>query len=178
MDRQAARDVNIVGPVNDEGQLIAATALAELIEAGKAYFLARNDLNIADDGLVEYLIQTPAFDIALVGEVTASADATIDLFEAPTFSPAGAAQTLFNANRNSSNTSSATVTKGPTLTDDGTLLTDNFINGGQKNQAFGGGTSSAFPLILKQSSSYLLRIKNISGSNAAINVGLGVLELN
>jgi len=78
----------------------------------------------------------------------------------------GTALTSINLNRQSTNTSNSAALLNPTVSSTGTLLGTYILIGGVKKKASGGDISSA-SLILKPLTTYLLRMRNVSGSTQA-----------
>ena len=137
------------------------------VHGGSAY-IAYNNAVLANGNLNTISILTPDSEkwSHLLFNITATADATLDILEDVTSIASGAAFTPLNFNRNSDNTSGNTVKVGDTPGSDPIVPT-----GGNEiwSESFGtrGLTTSrmnASELILKQNSLYLFRVTN--GVNA------------
>jgi|GEM_PF-3539691 len=101
----------------------------------------------------------PAFSSELAGNA--------ELRESATVSLSGSVTTIFNVNRNSSNTSTAAIRSSPTLTASGTRLRYYNIGGGSITNS-GGGVADKAGWILKQGTIYILRYTSITASNEAV----------
>jgi len=101
----------------------------------------------------------PAFSSELAGNA--------ELRESATVSASGSSLTVFNVNRNSSNTSTAAIRSSPTLTASGTRLRYYNIGGGSITNS-GGGVADKAGWILKQGTIYILRYTSITASNEAV----------
>jgi len=88
-------------------------------------------------------------------------------YEGVTFSAAGTAIASHNRDRESANTATMVITHTPTLTLDGTQLTDVYIPGGSKSTAGGGQAASFNEWELSPNTAYLLRISNTIVSPAS-----------
>ena len=129
---------------------------------GMNYTLANG--NVATFGLI-----TPNSSrwIHTVWELTATADGTFEIIEDVTSFSGGAATTPLNHNRNSSNTSITTCTKGMTGVDPitptgGTTIVSKTLSTG-KGVITDRGSGEEF--ILKQNSKYLFRYTNGTSAN-------------
>lgn len=132
------------------------------IHNGDHYFLADVLTGVASGANTDFRLVTPNTTkwAHMLFTITASAGATITIYEAATLS-GGTAATARNNNRNSSNTSGLTITSGPTVTATGTKL-GAFVAGGIREA---GMISRDFEIILKQNTTYLFRITSLGNSN-------------
>jgi len=104
--------------------------------------------------------------------VAVSGDCTMMIYEGPTTS-AGTSVTMSNHNRSSSKSSDLTVKHTPTVTVTGTQINGTiFLPGGDKHTGGGGHFGFANEFMLAKSTSYLLRVTNVSGGAIKISVGL------
>lgn len=93
---------------------------------------------------------------------------TITLFENPTVTDNGTAQTVQNMSRYSSNTTGVTLYKGPTVSSTGTQLESDTLFASKK-EAAGATDDNPLEWILKHSNTYLIRINNGSGGSTDIS---------
>ena len=127
--------------------------------------------NVANNGVVELLIQTPA-GAPLHARFSGftGGNATNALYEGTTFSVAGTAVTPVNRNRRSTNVARGTFTSGPTITDDGTPIFLGYTGGGAGGSAAGSSSASFEEYILAASTTYLARITNTAGNNQPVTL--------
>jgi len=123
----------------------------------------------ADSGTVSMYFKTPDSAIRIHAYPAFSSELAgcAELRESATVSASGSSLTVFNANRNSSNTSTASVRSSPTLTGSGTRLRHYNIGGGAITNS-GGGVADKAGWTLKQGTIYILRFTSIAASNEAI----------
>jgi len=167
-----ARHVRVFGQ-NDEpadvdsisGGLILIDTVHARIHAGQFFTVNHLNLALADNATIVFLIRTGsrvahARPFAVVG-----GDAQFEIFEGPTVTVDGAAQTVVNKNRLSSNTAETLVFLTPTTTGDGTELDDHLIVGGVGPvQSIGSEGSFAHEWDLNVNTEYLLRLTNRAGA--------------
>lgn len=111
-------------------------------------------------GAVLPTTRAPHLDI----EVDATVETWVYLYEAPTTSANGTQQTVHNRNRGSTNTPSATVWLGPTVSAEGVLLSSWIIGSGNKG---GGSSRGSLEWVLKPSTVYLIRMTAKAANNDA-----------
>jgi len=118
-----------------------------------------------------FLITTPALSFPHIQVMRLNfgrGDIDFEAFEGATTSADGAALTLQNVNRNSSNTPNIVLTAEPTVTDDGTSIFTLWVpptSAGVGNSANGvEGIGQGSEWVLKPSTKYLIRLTNNSGS--------------
>ena len=85
------------------------------------------------------------------------------MYENPTSATGGTSVTPRNANRNSANTSGATVVTDPTVNTTGAVVLGNIVLGHKKE--VGGDSSSQYEWILKQNETYVIIVSNNSGTH-------------
>lgn len=112
---------------------------------------------------IEFVFITPNTSVWVhfVFEVFSSTGATIELFAEASDVVGGTAITPRNNNRNSTNTSGVTLLRDPTSITDGTRAAG-FLAGA--NRA-GGFVERSREFILKQNTTYLIRITSLASSN-------------
>lgn len=143
------------------------------VHEGRYFSGGYYNASVAGGGAIDLLIQSSATEDTHVRfHLMTGGDATSQLYEGTTFSAAGTAVTISNHNRQSAKVFSGTVTHTPTVTDVGSQLNGTqFVPGGGGGNAVGGempGFLNEF--ILAASTTYLLRVTNITGNNQAMAV--------
>ena len=121
-------------------------------------------LNQASGAVIEFILVTPDTTkwTHFTFEVYASEGATIELYEGASTISGGTTITPRNNNRNSTNTSTITLTKDPaSIGDDGTKAAG-FVAGGGRTAGVVGRDKEN---ILKQNETYLVRITSLAVSN-------------
>lgn len=134
------------------------------IHSGSHYNYCDYSLNESSGNTIELVITQP--DTAKWAHVTfefyASEGATIELYEGTSGVTGGTTITPRNNNRNSINTSVLTIIKDPAaITTDGTRAAG-FLAGGGRTAGF---SSRDKENVLKQNTSYLIRITSLAVSN-------------
>lgn len=81
-----------------------------------------------------------------------------------------------NRNRRSSNVSATTVVYAPTVTSPGILIETAFAAGGSGHKAGGGSGGFAGEFVLQYSKTYLVRVKNVSGSAQIVQTNIWLYE--
>jgi hypothetical protein len=128
------------------------------------YYNVKNWASVSGSGTqFNLLLKVPAAKLPhLVYAILAGDIFDYTLYEGTTVSADGAAQSVFNSNRNSANASGVTVFTGPTVTATGTAIQAGQLLGGTKGNA---AVDREAELILKPSTNYLLRfIKGAAGA--------------
>lgn len=132
---------------------------AELHE-GWHFFVSDYATGINNASPKNWHLITPAAPVVmhLVPMFGCSAGGVWQLFEGATTSANGTGLTIFNSNRNSTNTSGAAAYKDPSVTGDGTQLWVEYagVSGGPQLRAAGLGRATE-ELMLKYSTKYILR---------------------
>lgn len=130
--------------------------------------------SLANSAVQDLLITTSANNSFHLQPYSAiSGDCTMQIFEGPTTS-AGTDVTISNHSRSSTKVSDLTVKHTPTVTGTGTQINGTiFLPGGDKHSGGGGKFGFSAEIILAKSTSYLLRITNVSGG--AIKASLGIV---
>lgn len=118
-------------------------------------------LAITTPNTTKWLHFRPAVDLEL--------EAAIMFYENPTSVTDGAAITPRNANRNSANTSGATVVSDPTVNLTGAVVLGNLVLGSGKSS--GGNAESGFEWVLKQNTAYVMVVTNQAvGASNEVNI--------
>ena len=141
------------------------------LHEGKAFIVSRDSGSIADAATSDMLIQVGSTALRFTTGAGTTGSFRADIYEGTTFSAAGTALVAYNKLRSSSNTTNATFTHTPTITDLGTTVWCSLISGGKKV-----GGDAELPeidqFILTANTDYLYRLTNISGvaARAIFNV--------
>lgn len=145
------------------GGLITITQSHHEIHEGDHYYFYHTDgdFDIAD--VKQYILTTPNTTkrIHIISSVISSLDAVIQIYETSTHT-LGAAQTIFNNDRNSLNTATATINISNNDVANGTLIFESYfgINTGVGigTVVGGGGARGENETILKANTKYLFKI--------------------
>lgn len=151
-----------------------------LIHEGKVFYcshLLGSGSELANGASLDILVQA-ASGMHIVFDVASGGNAEVYFFRSPIFSAAGTAMSCANKNEYSSNTTSATITHTPTITDDGTQLSSHFLPGGTRGSSTGGqnGTYNR-EIILKDGLAYMSRLTNTSGVSQPVSFSMEWYEL-
>jgi hypothetical protein len=164
------------GSSTDPLRLITMSYVDALVDLGKVFAHADRH-TIANNGIFFYLIKTPSSPahVELIGldVATSSAPIYVDFKETAIVSANGTAETLYNQNRQSTQSPGTLLYLSPTVTDEGVTIRENAIFG-EKN--IGGVTSTHDRIVLKPATNYLLRIQNVSGANATVKIKVQIGE--
>ena len=108
----------------------------ERVHNGQIFSVGLANAALADDSTIEILV-TVVDGLHLRARVSTGGDALVSFFEDTVTSDDGTALGVINLNRFSTNVPTTTFFSGPTTTDDGDLLIESYIVGGEKKQAGG-----------------------------------------
>ena len=138
------------------------------IHEGNHFFIASYE-TLGDGDVADFVVETPdsSTEVHMVFMVEGTDTVSIEVYEDVDAAADGAVQTPYNSNRNSSNTSVATIRKNPTVNDAGTLLLKQKT--GARNKI--GITSRVNELVLKKNTKYLYRITSHIASNIVTYIG-------
>ena len=119
----------------------------------------------------EFLLVTPA--IQKEGHLILGFDATtstiiVELFEDATFSNIGTIEPVINRNRNSNKTNTILLYEDPVIITDGLELASGIFGAGKKSN--GDADRDTQEIILKQNTTYLIRITETNIQNTNINI--------
>ncbi len=135
------------------------------IHEGSAFQVSHAE-DIGSGSTYKFLITTPNTTkwIHMFALAITEIEAEIRLYEDPTTPAAGSDLTAYNKNRNSAAVTGLTAIKrGVTTVADGTLIQTVHLGSGRTD---GGQARSENEWILKQNTSYIIAIQNVSGSAA------------
>jgi len=173
-------DENRIGMVLERG-VVTIDSIHAAIHRGRAFDVSVVDLALPNDGTSDLLIQAPGADIRAQFLISGGCggDARGEIFEAPTYSAAGAAVPAYHRCRCAVGLSTlqSTVTGNPTVTDTGTKIYDTIIYGGSGGNAVGGTGGLSLEFGLAADTDYLIRLTNISGQVHIANMNMLIYEL-
>ncbi|PKM77886.1 MAG: hypothetical protein CVU90_05415 [Firmicutes bacterium HGW-Firmicutes-15] len=149
------------------------------IHEGVSYSVSKLFQNLgAGSGYANLRIYTGSTkETHMVMEVTADGKSYISLYSGTTYSASGTLVTVYNLNRNSSNTTDSKVLFTPTISDSGTLLSQTLLPGGTGSKTVGGQSLTRAERILKTSSDYLVRVQNVSDVAGDVAINFTYYEL-
>lgn len=117
------------------------------------------DVDIAAPKYIRITPPNTTTRIHFTGQVYVTASSLIELFENPTINAAGSVVTIYNNDRNSVNSATATAFEDTTTTNDGTRIDAGRAGGSARpNFRIGGETARRNEWILKQNEDYLIKI--------------------
>ena len=146
------------------------------IRRGRFFTTAKIFTGILNNGKVEILVKTgPNFSHITKFMLAAGGDSILEIFEDTIVSVDGSVLFVANNNCDSTLTADGTHFFTPTITDEGTLVVEEYIPGGSGPMASGGVNPGA-EFLLKKSSNYLIRGTNVSGNTKTMCIGASFFE--
>ena len=126
---------------------------------------------LSDGASLDMVITAPTNDNPhMMMEAACGGDAELLFYEGVLFS-GGTTETVYNHKRTASDVWAGIVLTSPTITSTGTQLSVKFMPGGSHGQAQGSAQSFDQEWIIRNDSSYLLRLTNRSGSAKRASLG-------
>ena len=159
------------------GYLITISEIHALIHDGKFFSASYVDETVSNNASLNILIDCNGASPHTRIMCQVGGDCHFRLFENPTVSANGTEITPVNRNRYSPNTATTDLYKDPTVTGDGTLISELISPGGTILVSTGGDSSMFEEFILHKDRTYLARITNISGISQPISMELEFYEL-
>jgi len=151
-----------------DDSLCTITHAHKEVHSGSHYITGHLFTAVANNANADFRIvngSTKEIHLIITGIVEAKAYGY--LYEGTTYTDPGTSNGIVNNNRNSSNTSTATVYYAPTVDTLGTAIYPEFlIPAGTKSAAIGGNASNGQEIILKPSTDYLIRLTSKAGAGA------------
>jgi len=134
------------------------------IHAGKHFFYHSNQDVTDADTIVRFLFVTPSErDIHARFSIEAEDEFIIELYEGATTSNNGTPITIYNNNRNSTETATVLGFSAPTVSNDGTLIWKGVVNSGKKTSLE---RHFNYELVAKNSTKYMFKItKTAAGTH-------------
>lgn len=153
------------------GNLRIINTIHEKIHQGQITVYGHYDTNVANTNSMEVLFKANAsLSAHSIINVNTDGDAEVQIFETPTISADGTPLTPRNKNRYASDTVGYTVFHTPTTSVDGTELINQFVAGGSGGIKVGAATEERDEWVFKEGLNYLIRVTNVSGVPAKINL--------
>jgi hypothetical protein len=142
------------------------------VHEGKVFSVGCDQTSLANDAYVQLLIRTGANALHAIFTVSCSGEVYAEFFENATYSNAGTALVSSNHNRSSINTTTATFTHEPTVTNTGTRFDGKRLVPGGSGPFAGGATGANWEqeIVLKANTTYLAKITNVSGQARRVEV--------
>jgi len=148
--------------------LVTINKLHGDVHDGDHYKAHLKSPTLGDGGTIEMYIKAPdsAVRIHAFAGFSGELGGIAEIRESATVSLSGSVLTVFNSNRNSSNTSTVAVRSSPTLTASGTQISYYHVGGGFQGRETGAVKAEA-GWILKQGTIYILRYISATAANEA-----------
>lgn len=148
--------------IDSEKYLVGISLPHHKVHEGIHYSFSDVDTDVDISGPKYWRLTTPDNDIEFhitIG-IAASAGVTVELFENPTISGAGTALSIYNNDRRSGNTTTATAFYDSTTSADGTLIYTTKVGSAGPGvvQRIGGNTRNEAEWILKHNEDYLVKV--------------------
>lgn len=160
-----------------KGAIIAIPPEHHEIHCGDSY-TAHHVADLSNSATIDYVITVPDWGDPVsgedpmgnqgvkvahfLGEISGEAETQVLFYESPTITANGTALNVRNRNRNSSNTDYLSIYQGATISNVGTELEHSQFGSGK---LVGGGLNRTDEWILKNNTSYLIRVVNNTTSN-------------
>lgn len=163
--------------VDKVGWLVSIEAEHHEVHKGDMYIISDIDADVDTASPKYWRITAPNTTKRIHVKIAVATDTggLIEVYENPTVNAAGTGLTAVNADRNSSNTATATAFKDTTTTGDGTLIEVSRIGAGREKK-FGGVARQFSEFILKQNEDYIIKCTPDS-DNAKISINLNWYEI-
>lgn len=156
--------------VDREGGITQLDSFHAHTHRGEAFSMAHLDQAVAGSGNFTILLEVQSgIAVHVAAALTAGADAQLQFFENTTFSAAGSALPSINRNRIIATPPTTILTLGPTITDDGDVLVDQFVAGGTGGQS-PGGSGAVYSEFVLGVGDYLVRMTNLSGQATELGI--------
>ena len=130
------------------------------IHEGSHFKADRQDIALSTTDTIELLLTTPDTTkwVHFLLTMQSTGEVVVELYEGTTVSAEGTAITPINRNRNSATKSVVVVTHTPSVSSDGTKLTENWIGTTGFKEDIGDTLRDNSEIILKQNTKYLIRL--------------------
>lgn len=169
-------DAVSVNLTSDDLSLSVVNDLTRKARQGEVYHFSHLFSSVADSANADILISTGAERVSLTFSVSVAADTEVRIYETTVVSNSGSAVTSFNRNRTQDTTFTSTVTHTPTVSELGTLVTTDYLPGGEKNKEVGSSSSNFIVWVLKPDTNYLFRSTNTSGGTEKVLISGDIFE--
>lgn len=153
---------------SSSGLLTIISDIHSKIHDGKFFTSSVLADDVADGSSLDLVLTANAsYNVHARITYTAEKKSHFRLYEAPTTS-GGSAVSIFDKNRDSANSSNATLVSGPTVSNVGNLRFTHLVPAGTGRHSSGGaGTSGYEEWVLKANTKYLMRLTHDSGSGTS-----------
>lgn len=142
-----------------------------LVDQGRMWHCSVSSASLADNASLDMIISpTPGDVIGMLIEAACGGDAELGFYEDVVFT-GGDVETVYNLNRTVGGQWGGIMRTGATVSNAGTLLSFQFLPGGQKNQATGAAGSIDLPWILNPNKHYMIRLTNRAGAAERASIG-------
>lgn len=137
------------------------------IHHGEHFFLVDwVELDATETTEITFLTPSTGKEIHILTALHVTGQVEIETYEGTTATNDGTLRTIYNSNRNSSNTSDTVIRQDPTIIADGALLFRMSLGSGTNPaNTVGAGTGRDDELIMMQNTKYLMRITSNTASN-------------
>lgn len=161
------------------GEMLVISPVHQRIHEGVFFQADRVDTAVVNDGTVDLLVRIPSTlaSAHMRFRMGAGGDAEVELYENPTVTAPGTANSIQNRNRVLNTSPEVTVFHTSTLAGDGTLIAQEIIPGGNFFITAGGAISSFEEWVLKPDEDYLFRVINKAGSDQPVSASLDWYEV-
>lgn len=147
------------------------------VRQGEVYHFSHIFSSILDGENGDILITTGSNRITLTLASTFGAQSELRFYEDTVATDDGTLVLSANRNRqNSTNNFTSSIYYAPTVSDTGTLLTEDFFPAGIKNKEIGSSSEQTSIWILKPNTKYLVRVTNTSGGAEEAQVSGDIFE--
>jgi hypothetical protein len=147
--------------ISDDGIVITHDRLHQKGHDGGLFSVSGHQ-DLGSGAAYMFLIQVNGIPVHVIVTTNAKDETDMDIYEGPTYDPAGTSVTAVNHKRASANTLNATITHTPTVSDDGTQILQKVLVAGQKQ---GGEALPGSEFILAPNTDYLIRFTSRAASN-------------
>jgi len=139
------------------------------VHQGTMFSISANDTALASGGTISVNILMGTRHVSIIGDFSGDKNIRGQLYEGPTMSNDGTIITPVNRNRDSTHLMQAEFWTAPTITDNGTLLSDTIAIAGKSSV---GAASVELDWALKPSTRYLIMLTNLGSQAAVVQVSL------
>lgn len=167
------------------GRVIAANTetidtVHKHVHSGDFYSSSVISEGILDDASLELLINVGHYEAHAAIVIKSEGYSIANVYEGTTVSAEGTEQAVVNQKRSSTKTAKTQIFLSPTIIADGTEIASGVIFAGEGGKAIGGsngqGPRSGTEWILKQNTTYLIRLTNKSGQQRNMYSSIGFYE--
>ena len=154
-----------LGMDKSQGALTVISAAHHRVHTGLMWDVSHHSLSLADDGTLALGFDNPVDTVAhFTVSGVCGGDAFLELIEGCTLTDK-VTHPVYNMNREVGDAGAPVIWLDPTISD-GTVIADEALPGGQKQQASGavGGTRTGLEWVTAPNTSYAVRLTNVAGA--------------